>query len=65
MEIKEKVAIITGASSGIGKAISYKMAESGARLALVARTKDKLEKVKKEIMDLGADSIIIPSRFNQ
>ena len=48
MEIKGKVAIITGASSGIGKAISYKLASSGYMLALVARTGEKLDSVKKE-----------------
>lgn len=59
MEIKGKAAIITGASSGIGRAISHRLAVSGVKLALVARTMEKLEKVKKEVMDLGADAISI------
>ena len=61
MEIKGKVAIITGASSGIGKAISHRLAVSGVKLALVARTGEKLENVRKEVVNLGAEAIIIPT----
>ena len=60
METNEKIAIITGASSGIGKAISYKLAKSGYKLALVARTGEKLDVVKKDIEHLGGEAISIP-----
>ena len=47
MDIKGKVAIVTGASSGIGLATAKLLSSKGAKLALVARSKDKLEKLAK------------------
>ena len=41
MAIKNKVVIITGASSGIGKATSQLLSENGAKIVLAARNKDK------------------------
>jgi 3-oxoacyl-[acyl-carrier protein] reductase len=49
MRIKDKVAIITGASSDIGKGIAKRFSEEGAKVILVARNLDSLEKVRKEI----------------
>ncbi len=49
MDIKGKVAIVTGASSGIGLATAKLLSSKGAKLALVARSKDKLEKLAKEL----------------
>jgi short-subunit dehydrogenase len=45
----EKVSIITGSSSGIGKAISYELASKGSNVVLVARRKDKLIEYAKDI----------------
>lgn len=61
MVIKGKVAIVTGASSGIGKATSQKLASAGVRLALVARSAEKLEKVNRELLTLGSEVINIPT----
>jgi short-subunit dehydrogenase len=49
MDIKDKVILVTGASSGIGLAVAGLLANNGARLALNARSKDKLEQLAREI----------------
>ncbi len=49
--VKDKVIVITGASSGIGKATAIKMAAAGAKVILVARGEEKLVETKKEIDD--------------
>src|SRR5256714_6440610 len=51
--VNGKVVLITGASSGIGKAAAKKMAAAGGGPLLVARSADKLEETKKEIEDAG------------
>jgi NADP-dependent 3-hydroxy acid dehydrogenase YdfG len=50
MQLKNKVAIITGASEGLGKAVAIKLAEQGCKVALLARTKDNLDKAKRDII---------------
>jgi len=53
MDINNKTALITGASSGIGAGIAKAMAAAGARVVLLARSKDSLEKVAEEIKAAG------------
>ncbi len=53
MRLKDKVAIITGASSGIGKSTALRFAEEGAQVVIVARRMDRLEEVEKEAKDLA------------
>ena len=51
MDVKGKVAIVTGASSGIGLETAKLLSKKGAKLALVARSKEKLEHLTKELLD--------------
>jgi len=56
--IKDKVVVVTGASSGIGKATALKLASAGAKVMLVARGEEKLLDTKKEIEAAGGRSWI-------
>jgi short-subunit dehydrogenase len=49
MEIKDKVAIVTGASEGIGREIAKKLAEGGAKVVLAARNDEKLAELAHEL----------------
>lgn len=53
-------AIVTGASSGIGKATALAFAKSGIDVALVSRSSDKLENVANAVQELGAKAKIYP-----
>ena len=56
--IKDKVVVVTGASSGIGKATALKLASAGAKVMLVARGEEKLLDTQKEIEAAGGKSWI-------
>lgn len=51
--VKDRVVVVTGGSSGIGRASAIKIADAGAKTVLIARTKDELELVRKEIESRG------------
>jgi short-subunit dehydrogenase len=51
--LKDKVVIITGASSGIGKACAYEFASQGAKIVLAARSMDKLVELEKDLVNNG------------
>lgn len=54
MDIKSKVIIVTGASSGIGEATARQFGREGAKLVLAARRVDKLETLAQEILAMGS-----------
>ncbi len=56
--VKDKVVVVTGSSSGIGKATALKLADAGATVILVARGEDKLLETKAEIDRLGGKAWI-------
>jgi NAD(P)-dependent dehydrogenase (short-subunit alcohol dehydrogenase family) len=59
--LNEKVVIITGASSGIGRAAAAALARSGAHLMLVSRTEDKLKEIQSEIEAEGGKAWVYPT----
>jgi len=61
MDLNHKVAIITGASKGIGKSISISLAKQGVKVALAARRKEKLKEVQNIIASFNGTSIIVPT----
>lgn len=58
---QHRVAIVTGASSGIGRATALLLAREGARLALVARREEPLRKVAREIEEMGKEALVLPA----
>ncbi|ADU35048.1 SDR family oxidoreductase [Variovorax paradoxus] len=57
--IKGKVAIVTGASSGIGESMARHLAARGAKVVLAARRTDRLDKVVAEIREAGGEAVAI------
>jgi len=58
-ELTGKVALVTGATSGIGRATALRFAEAGARVALVGRNREALTDVANEIKSGGGESLVI------
>ena len=56
-----KVIVITGASSGIGRATAHEFAKQGAKLVLAARGHESLEAAAEECRKLGAEAVAIPT----
>lgn len=61
MEVRDKVVLITGGSAGIGLATARRFARAGAKLALVARTADTLQKLAGELKEQGSEVIALPA----
>jgi 3-oxoacyl-[acyl-carrier protein] reductase len=62
LELRGKTALVTGASMGIGRGIAKALAKEGVRLAVVARRRNLLEELEKEI---GTKLVIIEQDFMQ
>lgn len=58
--LKNKIALITGASRGIGAAVAKRFAQEGAQLILVARSSSDLERVDDEVQKYGPPAVLVP-----
>ena len=65
MNLKDSVALVTGAGRGIGRAIALSLANEGANVVLTSRTLSELELVKKEIESRGGRASIIVADLTQ
>lgn len=61
MEIRSKAALVTGASRGLGRALSEQLAAAGARVVLVARSAPELERVAEAIRARGGEAYALPA----
>jgi NAD(P)-dependent dehydrogenase (short-subunit alcohol dehydrogenase family) len=61
MDLEGKAALVTGASRGLGAALARELASRGARVALVARGQDALERIAGEIRAKGGTAHVLPA----
>lgn len=59
MLLQDRVAFITGASSGIGKASAWRLAEEGAKIAVVGRTRSEVERTTEELKIGGYEALAV------
>lgn len=59
--LQNKVALVTGAGKGIGKAIAIALAKEGVHVGLLARSENDLQEVAAEVSALGVTSVIAPA----
>lgn len=57
--LQNQVALITGAGSGIGRATALKLAQNGAKIALVDLHKENIQQVNQEIVEIGGQAIVL------
>jgi NAD(P)-dependent dehydrogenase (short-subunit alcohol dehydrogenase family) len=58
--LEGKAALVTGASSGLGRATAISLARAGADIALVARSQKELESAEEEISKIGCRALVLP-----
>lgn len=63
--MKNKVAVITGAGSGIGRSAALKLAEQGAKIALLDQSEQNACQVQEEINQLDSESVVIQADVSQ
>lgn len=63
--LDDQVALVTGASSGIGEATSELLADEGAQVALAARREDELHDLADQIESMGSDAFVVPTDITE
>jgi len=63
-DLSNKVAIVTGAGSGLGRQFATALAQAGADVALLARRVEKLEETKKVLDELGSNCLVVKCDVN-
>ena len=58
--LNDKIALITGGGTGIGKAIAIKLAKNGAKVAIASRNRDQLQRVAAELKQMGLTVLPVP-----
>ncbi len=65
MDLQDKVAIVTGGSSGIGLEIALLLAQQGAKIVLTARTESKLNAVRNAIIESGGEAVVVAGNVTE
>ena len=61
MELQDKIAVVTGAGRGIGRAIALAYAKEGANLVLASRSREALEETQAMVEELGCKALVVPT----
>jgi NAD(P)-dependent dehydrogenase (short-subunit alcohol dehydrogenase family) len=59
--MSSEVVVVTGATSGIGRAIVRRFAQDGARIGLIARNREALDHAKREVEQAGGEALVLPA----
>lgn len=65
LSFKNKTVAVTGASSGIGRAVALAFGRAGARVALIARRRQRLEQIGREIRESGGDALVVQADLSE
>jgi len=57
---RDRVVVVTGASAGVGRAVARAFGQQGAKVGLVARTREALEDASREIEAAGGEALVLP-----
>jgi NAD(P)-dependent dehydrogenase (short-subunit alcohol dehydrogenase family) len=64
-QFHDRVVLITGGSSGIGRATALAFAREGARVVIASRGQERGEATRRELEDLGGEALFVPTNVSQ